>query len=55
MDEMTFEMYGILQWLPRREFFNGPWVLEEMALGEDYGIYDIVYNTITGEYRYTEL
>ena len=54
-DEMEFEMFGLLKYLRKENYYTGPWEYDCMALGQDNGVYDIVYNKLTGEYRFTDL
>ena len=45
--------YGWLEFVPRKDFQNGPWTYEETYYEPEE--VDIIRNTKTGEYAYTNL
>lgn len=50
-----FEFYGELEYLDRVSYMRGPWKYVCSCEGDDGGVYDIVRNTKTDEYRFTEI
>ena len=52
---LWFGPYGELEYLESKEYKKGPWKYVGLEEAEDGIFYDIVRNTKTDEYRFTEI
>ena len=52
---LYFVPYGFLEPLTKEEYFKGPWKYVCSHEAEDGGVYDVVRNRLTDEYRFTEV
>ena len=53
--KVWFEFYGELESITPLQYHQGPWKYVCTCEGDDGGVYDIVRNTKTDEYRFTEI